>query len=166
MDNMVIPDLSILREWLDRLKLSYFECDACEALHLPHMQNIEGVFDAKVDIMDETLVFSSLSEVKPTAIIPLVANLSQINASSLLVKTFMDIQDVSLPKLVVCYSFPITAGMTFEQFSLVIQQAEEQIVSVIFEIFSNNMLYTTEEIEQEDEEDMLQSTPAPTPVLH
>ena len=74
------------------------------------MQNVDGVFDAKIDILDDMLVFSALAEVRPTAIVPLIANLSQINASSLLVKTFMDIQDSAMPKLVVCYSLPLSAG--------------------------------------------------------
>ena len=118
---MIIPDLTILRTWLDQMKLSCFECDSCQALHLPHMQNVDGVFDAKIDILDDMLVFSALAEVRPTAIVPLIANLSQINASSLLVKTFMDIQDSAMPKLVVCYSLPLSAGLTFEQFSLALQ---------------------------------------------
>lgn len=88
MDSICYPDISQLREWLDQLKTSYFECDSCAALHLPHMQNIDGIFDAKLDIMNNVLVLSALAELKPTAIITLVANISQINASSLTAKVF------------------------------------------------------------------------------
>ncbi|MCC8464482.1 type III secretion system chaperone family protein [Photorhabdus bodei] len=170
MSSLVIPDLSVLREWLDQLKISYFECDSCQALHLPHMQNIDGLFDAKIDLLDNVILFSALAEVKPTAIIPLMANLSQINASSLTIKAFLDIQDENLPKLVVCQSFLVSAGLTFSQFSHFLQQSEEQIAGVIFEIHSNNLLYINRDIEIEsdieEEEESQASAKAPTFTLH
>ncbi len=171
MDSMVIPDLSILRTWLEQLKISYFENDAGSVLHLPHMQNIDGLFDAKIDLLGDALLFSALAEVRPTAIVPLVANLSQINASSLTVKAFLDVQDESLPKLIVCQTFPIAAGMTFKQFSNFIQQGEEQIANVIFEIHSNNLLYVTHELESEieveaEDDESLTSMETSTFTLH
>ncbi len=47
MDSLVVPGLDTLRHWLDELGISFFECDSCRALHLPHMQNFDGIFDAK-----------------------------------------------------------------------------------------------------------------------
>ncbi len=38
MDSLIVPDLAMLRRWLDQLNILYFECDSCQALHLPHMQ--------------------------------------------------------------------------------------------------------------------------------
>ncbi len=69
-----------------------FECDSCQALHLPHMQNFDGIFDAKIDLVDNVVLFSALAEVKPSALLALSADLSAINASSLTVKAFIDIQ--------------------------------------------------------------------------
>ncbi|PHM25488.1 YbjN domain-containing protein [Xenorhabdus budapestensis] len=151
MDSMVIPNLATLRNWLDKLKISYFENEASPVLHLPHMQNIDGLFDAKLDLLGDVVFFSALAEVRPTAIIPLVANLSQINASSLTVKAFLDVQDENLPKLIVCQAFPIAAGMTFQQFSHFLKQSEEQIANVIFEVHSNNFLYVNSDMESEME---------------
>ncbi|PHM61339.1 YbjN domain-containing protein [Xenorhabdus ishibashii] len=173
MDSMVIPDLSILRTWLEQLKISYFENDSGSILHLPHMQNIDGLFDAKIDLLGDVVLLSALAEVRPTAIIPLVANLSQINACSLTVKAFIDVQDESLPKLIVCQAFPIAAGMTFKQFSNFMQQGEEQIANVIFEIHSNNLLYVNNDVESEmevevevEDEESLASTKTSTFTLH
>jgi hypothetical protein len=140
MDSLVVPDIDVLRRWLDQQSISWFECDACQALHLPHMQNFEGVFDAKIDLVDNIILFSALAEVKPTALIPLVGDLSQINASSLTVKAFLDIQDDNLPKLIVCQSLSVSAGLTFGQFSAFMKQSEEQISMVIMEAFANNLL--------------------------
>ena len=38
MTSLVVPGLDTLRQWLDDLGMSFFECDNCQALHLPHMQ--------------------------------------------------------------------------------------------------------------------------------
>lgn len=111
------------------------------------MQNFDGVFDAKVDLVDNVILFSALAEVKPTTLIPLVANLSLINASSLTVKAFVDIQDDNLPKLIVCQSLSIAVGVTLEQFTHFMQQGEEQISMVILEARENDLLYISDEEE-------------------
>ncbi|MGT9263782.1 YbjN domain-containing protein, partial [Escherichia coli] len=36
MTSLVVPGLDTLRQWLDDLGMSFFECDNCQALHLPH----------------------------------------------------------------------------------------------------------------------------------
>ncbi|CDG47548.1 YbjN domain-containing protein [Serratia symbiotica] len=147
MDSLIVPDLALLRRWLDQSGISFFECNSCQALHLPHMQNFDGVFDAKVDLVDNVILFSALAEVKPTTLIPLVANLSLINASSLTVKAFVDIQDDNLPKLIVCQSLSIAVGVTLEQFTHFMQQGEEQISMVILEARENDLLYISDEEE-------------------
>ncbi|WP_127958000.1 YbjN domain-containing protein [Serratia microhaemolytica] len=147
MDPLIVPDLALLRSWLDQLGISFFECDSCQALHLPHMQNFDGVFDAKLDIVDGVVIFSALAEVKPTALLPLFTDLSQINASSLTIKAFIDIQDDNLPKLIVCQSLSGIVGITYRQFAHFMQQGEEQISMVILEARANDLLFLGEEEE-------------------
>ncbi len=159
MDSLIVPDLALLRRWLDQLGISFFECDSCQALHLPHMQNFDGVFDAKLNLVDNVILFSALAEVKPTALIPLVANLSQINASSLTIKAFVDIQDDNLPKLIVCQSLGIAVGVAYEQFAHFMQQGEERISMVILEARANNLLFMGDEEENP-------ATVASQPMLH
>ncbi len=149
MDSLVVPGLDTLRHWLDELGISFFECDSCQALHLPHMQNFDGIFDAKIDLLDNVVLFSALADVKPSALLPLSADLSAINASSLTVKAFLDIQDDNLPKLVVCQALPVGAGVTLEQFAWFFRQSEEQVSMVILEAGANQLLYKAEEQEEE-----------------
>ena len=149
MDSLVVPGLDTLRHWLDELGISFFECDSCQALHLPHMQNFDGIFDAKIDLLDNVVLFSALAEVKPSALLPLSADLSAINASSLTVKAFLDIQDDNLPKLEVCQALPVGAGVTLEQFAWFFRQSEEQVSMVILEAGANQLLYKAEEQEEE-----------------
>ncbi|NIG62204.1 MAG: YbjN domain-containing protein [Serratia symbiotica] len=147
MDSLVVPNLALLQRWLDQSGISFFECNSCQALHLPHMKNFDGVFDAKVELVDNVILFSALAEVKPSTLIPLVANLSLISASSLTVKAFVDIQDDNLPKLIVCQSLIIAVGVTLEQFTYFMKQGEEQISMVILEARENDLLYISDEEE-------------------
>jgi hypothetical protein len=152
MTSLVVPTLDTLRQWLDDLGMSFFECDTCQALHLPHMQNFDGIFDAKVDLVDNVILFSAMAEVRPSALLPLAADLSAINASSLTVKAFLDMQDDNLPKLVVCQSLSAAVGLTFEQFASFMQQSEEQVSMVVLEASAHDLLYKTEGEEQLQEE--------------
>ncbi len=29
MDSLIVPDLDLLRRWLDQLGITFFECDSC-----------------------------------------------------------------------------------------------------------------------------------------
>ncbi|WP_395305756.1 YbjN domain-containing protein [Enterobacter sp. ECC-019] len=145
MDLQVVPTLDTLRQWLDDAGITFFECDSCQALHLPHMQNFDGIFDAKIDLINDVILFSALAEVKPSALLALASDLSAINASSLTVKAFLDIQDDNLPKLVVCQSLFSGAGLSFKQFSWFMRLSEEQISMVMMEANAHHLLYNTED---------------------
>ena len=155
MDSLVVPDLNTLRHWLDEMGISFYECDTCQALHLPHMQNFEGIFDAKIDLLDNVVLFSALAEVKPSALLPLAADLSAINASSLTVKAFLDVQDDNLPKLVVCQSLSVNVGVSREQFEWFFRQSEEQVSMVILEAGAHQMLFKGEEEDEPLKEEPL-----------
>ncbi len=76
---------------------------------------------------------------------PLAADLSAINASSLTVKAFLDMQDDNLPKLVVCQSLSVMQGVTYEQFAWFVRQSEEQISMVILEANAHQLLLPTDD---------------------
>ena len=154
MHTLVVPGLDTLRQWLDELGISFFECDTCQALHLPHMQNFDGIFDAKIDLLDNVILFSALAEVKPSGLLALSADLSSINASSLTVKAFLDIQDDNLPKLVVCQSLAVGAGVALEQFAWFFRQSEEKISMVILEASAHELRYKPEEEEEQPKEEI------------
>ncbi len=158
MDTLVVPTLDTLRQWLDDMGISFFECDTCQALHIPHMQNFDGVFDAKLDLINDVVLFSALAEVKPSALLALSADLSAINASSLTVKAFLDIQDDNLPKLVVCQSLFAGAGIAYQQFAAFLRQSEEQISMVMMEANAHQLLYNAEEDQENND--------SATPFLH
>ncbi|XTZ37094.1 YbjN domain-containing protein [Salmonella enterica] len=145
MDSLVVPDLGTLRHWLDKIGINFFECEHCQALHLPHMQNFDGVFDAKLDLINDVVLFTAMAEVKPSALLALASDLSAINASSLTVKAFLDIQDDNLPRLVVSQSVDVGAGITVDQFSWFMRKSEEQISMVILEAGAHQVLFAAGE---------------------
>ncbi|MDT3666284.1 YbjN domain-containing protein [Cronobacter dublinensis] len=148
MDSLVVPTLDTLRRWLDNLGVSFFECDTCQALHLPHMQNFDGVFDAKIDLVDNVVLFSAMAEIKPSALLTVASDLSAINAGSLTLKAFLDIQDDNLPKLVVCQTLLTEVGVTVEQFEAFYRQSEQQTSMVIMEARAQQLIYAPEEDEK------------------
>lgn len=114
------------------------------ALHLPHMQNFDGVYDAKIDLVDNTVLFPRWRR----SGLPRCCRwrpISAINASSLTVKAFLDMQDDNLPKLVVCQSLSVMQGVTYEQFEWFVRQSEEQISMVILEAGAHQLLFNAEE---------------------
>ncbi len=124
--------------------MNFFECDTCRALHLPHMQNFDGVYDAKIDLVDNTILFPRWRR----SGLPRCCRwrpISAINASSLTVKAFLDMQDDNLPKLVVCQSLSVMQGVTYEQFEWFVRQSEEQISMVILEAGAHQLLFNAEE---------------------
>ncbi len=139
--------LDTLRRWLDEIGISFFECDSCQALHLPHMQNFDGILMPKLTRWTTWCSFPPSAEVKPSALLALSADLSAINASSLTVKAFIDIQDDNLPKLVVCQSLSIGPGGDHGAVRWFFRQSEEQISMVILEAGANQLLYKGEEEE-------------------
>ncbi|KFD18035.1 putative sensory transduction regulator [Tatumella ptyseos ATCC 33301] len=144
MDALVTPDLEMLRDWMDKTTIDWFECGSCQALHLSAMQNIDGVFDAKLDIIDNVILVTVSAEVRSSALLTLVGEISQINASSLTAKCFLDIQDDSLPRLIICQSLSIGYGLALPQFSFFMQQSEEQLSMIIMELAANHLLVTSE----------------------
>lgn len=156
MNNLPVPDLTVLKTWLLQLGIEFFECESCQALHLPHMQNINGIFDAKIDLLDEDIiVFSAATEVRPTGLLPLVAGLSDINAQFSLVNGFVDVQDDNLPKLIVTHSLTAGAGLTLGQFQRFVLQTQQQIELFVENVKLKGYLFFPEEDEFSEQDKVL-----------
>lgn len=116
MDLLVVSGLDMLCCWLDEIGISFFECDFCQVLYLLYMQNFDGIFDVKIDLVDNVVFFFVLVEVKLFVLLVLLVDFLVINVSLLIVKVFIDIQDDNLFKLVVCQLLFIGSGVIMEQF--------------------------------------------------
>ena len=111
----VILDKPLLQEWLDDARVSYHECGECEGLHLKTLQEVEGMIDSRLFLEPWGLLLTSELEVRPTALLPLAADLGRLNMDYPTLKIFQDVVDDATPQLVVAGTLPSAAGLTLEQ---------------------------------------------------
>ncbi|WP_392562632.1 YbjN domain-containing protein [Orbus sturtevantii] len=137
---IIISELSTIAEWLRKLNVEFYQCDNCSALHLSYLQKIEGVHDAKVELIDDILIISIIAEIKASAIITLLGELSQINKSTFLTKVYLEVNDNAEPKMVFSYAMHVAEGLTFNQFSLSLASLEEEALQVISELYNCELL--------------------------
>lgn len=135
-----ISEISKIAQWLIRLNADFYQCEQCEALHLSYLQQVEGVKDAKIELLDDILTISLTAEIKQSAIVALLSELSQINQSLLLTKVYLDVNDDSEPEIVFAYSMQIVEKITFNQFSLSLARVEEESLQIISELYNNDLL--------------------------
>ncbi|MDX9874423.1 MAG: YbjN domain-containing protein [Spongiibacteraceae bacterium] len=105
-----------LEQWLDESGLSHYVCDQCHGLHLPRLQELEGVTDSRLFVEPWGLLLSTEIVVRPTAILPLATDLTRLNIDYPVLKLFLDIVDDAMPQLVSGASLLTGAGLTGAQF--------------------------------------------------
>jgi len=137
---IMISELSTIAQWLRKLNVEFYQCDNCSALHLSYLQKIEGVHDAKVELVDDILITSIIAEIKSSAIITLLGELSQINKSTFLSKVYLDVNDNNESKIIFSYAMHVAEGLTFNQFSLSLASLEEEALQVISELYHCDLL--------------------------
>ncbi|WP_392563899.1 YbjN domain-containing protein [Orbus wheelerorum] len=146
---IIISDLSTIAQWLKKLNVEFYQCDNCAALHLSYLQKIEGVHDAKIELIDDILITSIEAEIKSSAIISLLSELSQINKSTFLTKVYLDVNDNNEPKIVFSYAMHVAEGLTFNQFSLSLASLEEEALQVISELYNCDLLNSNNHLSDE-----------------
>ncbi len=152
MDKLIIPDLTLLKVWLEQLNIFYYECDTCDSLHLSTEQSIDidDLVNTKLDIINNTIICAASTIIRPSMMMSLMFDLNQINASTLSTKLFIDIQDDNFPRLVICQTMSIARGLTRSQFHGFLMEFEEQLTQIIIDINVNHLILS-EENEDQDE---------------
>lgn len=136
--------LEHIAAWLSKLKTDYYQCQDCLGLHIVRIQKSGDVCDAKIELIDDILSYRIVVEIRQTAIATLLAELSVINASSRFLKIFMEMLDDSTPKLVIMHSIACGEGLSFRQFTVFLQQIEEEALQIIGELKQCDMLSNTQ----------------------
>ncbi len=106
----------ILEAWLEEARLEFHTCDQCPGLHLPVLQDLEGVIDSRLFLEPWGLLLTTELEIRPMALLPLAADLGRLSMNNPTLKLFQDIVDDATPQLVVAGSHLTSAGITLEQF--------------------------------------------------
>ncbi|MDF7667843.1 YbjN domain-containing protein [Orbaceae bacterium ESL0727] len=151
---LTVPDLPMITSWLDELGIDVYQCGYCDALHFTALKEMDGVFDAKIDLIDNILCLSIAIEVKPSTVLSLQAEMSQINASSRFVKIYLDVPDEAYPKITFRHVLDCSVGINQEQFAQFVTQTQAEALSLINQLNKNNIILSRDENIDYDFEDL------------
>ncbi len=73
--------------------------------------------DSRLFVEAEGVMASTEISIRPTGLLPLMADLGRLNMDFAHLKIFVDIQDQDLPKLIICDHLLAGAGVSQEQFT-------------------------------------------------
>lgn len=129
---MIVPSFEIIIQWLKQAQIAHYMCDQCHGIHMVDLQSLDGVIESRLFVESEGLLLTTELEVRPSGLLPLVADLGRLNMNYPALKIFVDIVDDNLPRLMVCSSMYTQAGMTAEQLALFVTStitASRQLIS-------------------------------------
>ena len=118
-DMSSVQDISraTVEHWLADSRVEYYTCDRCEGLHLRTLQETEGVIDSRLFLEPWGLLLTTELEIRPTALLPLAADLGRLNMDYPTLKLFQDVVDDATPQLVAAGIQLGGAGLCLEQFA-------------------------------------------------
>ena len=120
---MIVPSFEVVMRWLSEGQIPHYLCDQCHGIHIVDVQSLDGVLESRLFVENEGLMFTTELEVRPVGLLPLVADLGRLNMSYPTLKIFVDVVDDNLPRLMVCNTLQLGAGLTPEQLQLFMSTA-------------------------------------------
>lgn len=112
--------------WLEEAGIPHYLCGQCRGLHLPQLQQRDGVIEARLFVEDFGLSLVTELDLRATALLPATADVGLMNLDFPLLKIFPDVIDGELPKLVGEGILLTGAGVTFEQFRYFVRETIKQ----------------------------------------
>jgi len=110
------PDADRIQQWLEQGKVEHYICDQCHGLHFSWLQEREGVLDSRLFVEADWLLLTTELELRPAALFTVLSDTPRLSMDYPAVKIFADVNDETMPRLVVCNVLHTRAGLTFEQF--------------------------------------------------
>ncbi len=131
--------------WLSASYIEHYVCENCHGIHLSELQELEGVLESRLFVEQEGALLTSEIEIRPTALLVLVAELGRLNMNYPSLKVFVDIVDDNLPRLIVADYMHTQAGLDESQFIWIVQQTVMATQQLLFEIGELGFLMQDEE---------------------
>jgi hypothetical protein len=122
-DKMIVPSFEVVMRWLTQGQIPHYLCEQCHGIHIVDIQSLEGVLESRLFVESEGLMFTTELEIRPVGLLPLVAELGRLNMNYPTLKIFVDVVDDNLPRLMICDTIHIAAGLTDEQLQLFMTSA-------------------------------------------
>lgn len=120
---MIVPSFEVVMRWLTQGQIPHYLCEQCHGIHIVDIQSLEGVLESRLFVESEGLMFTTELEIRPVGLLPLVADLGRLNMNYPTLKIFVDVVDDNLPRLMICDTIHIAAGLTDEQLQLFMTSA-------------------------------------------
>lgn len=130
MKEHIAVDTDQLAQWLEESGFEHYTCDQCNGLHLPTLQELEGVIDSRLFIEPWGILLSTEFVVRPTAMLVIAADSGRLNMDYPTLKLFLDVVDDAMPQLVCGATLLTGADITLPQFRLFISTSMEAIRQV------------------------------------
>ena len=115
---MIVPSFEVVMRWLSDGQIPHYLCDQCHGIHIVDVQSLDGVLESRLFVENEGLMFTTELEVRPVGLLPLVADLGRLKMNYPTLKIFVDVVDDNLPRLMVCNTLQLGAGLSPEQLQL------------------------------------------------
>ena len=126
-------DADQIMQWLDQAHIPHYVCGECHGIHLNDVQSMEGVLESRLFVEADCLMFFSELEIRPSMVMQAMADLSRLNLTYTYLKVFVDLLDDSMPRLVIQDAIPHTAGLTYTQFQLYMENCIQATLTLIQE---------------------------------
>lgn len=117
MTNLHHPDRDLLERWLEDIHVENYLCDHCDGLHINALHALDGTVNSRIYLEENTVFFSTAFEVRPTALLPLAADLGRLNMDYPTLKIFPDVVDDATPQLVASACMLTSSRITADQFA-------------------------------------------------
>lgn len=144
---VVQADADQVKQWLQQANIQHYICEHCHGLHLSELQGREGVVDARLFVEEDGILLTTELEVRPAALFAVQAELSRLNMAYPSAKLFLDVNDDSLPRLVVCDLLLGRRGVTFDQFIYFVQATVDATLQLMDECQEYNWLIWPDEFD-------------------
>lgn len=134
---LVVLSAEVAMRWLIAGHIDHYVCENCHGIHLSEIQGLDGVLESRLFVEHENAIVTTEVEIRPTGLLPLMAELGRLNMNYPNLKVFVDIIDDNLPRLIVAEYIHTQAGIEQHQFTWIMQQtmmSTHQLVQEITEL--------------------------------
>ncbi|MGO1617956.1 MAG: YbjN domain-containing protein [Oceanisphaera sp.] len=134
--------------WLNAGYIEHYVCENCHGIHFSELQALDGILESRLFVEHEGSILTSEIEVRPTALLAIMADLTRLNMNYPSLKIFVDIVDDNLPRLIVADYLHTQAGIDQAQFLWIVQHALIATQQLLLEIAELGFLMLEDEPEK------------------
>ena len=134
-----------LEDWLDQAGIRHERCGDCDGYHFAELEAMVEGMECRLFFEQDVILISTEMEIRPAAILPAVAETARLNMEFTNLKIFVDLNDQTMPHLVMGDTLSLRAGLTFEQLLNFIQETLNTTQLVIEDCQRMGYLYSDEQ---------------------